>query len=52
MIDIETGRYEMVKGSGDDPEPRVGHIAGVVDGTIYVFGGVSEKSSETVEWQD
>ena len=41
LIDVETGKYERVESTGDVPESRVGHVAGVVGGAIYVFGGVS-----------
>ena len=40
VFDLKTGKYERVQGKGDIPEPRVGHVAGVIDGDIYVFGGV------------
>ncbi|WVF65845.1 hypothetical protein IAT40_000582 [Kwoniella sp. CBS 6097] len=38
-IELSSGNYERIKASGDVPEPRVGHVAGVIDGKIYVFGG-------------
>ncbi|OCF31650.1 hypothetical protein I317_07482 [Kwoniella heveanensis CBS 569] len=38
-IELSSGRYERIAGSGDVPEPRVGHVAGVIEGKIYVFGG-------------
>lgn len=40
VVDLKTGAYEKVEGRGDVPEQRVGHVAAVVDGEIYVFGGV------------
>jgi uncharacterized protein YcsI (UPF0317 family) len=40
-IDIKTGDYNEIKGTGDIPQPRVGHTAATIDGEIYVFGGVS-----------
>jgi N-acetylneuraminic acid mutarotase len=40
VIDLKTGQYEEVSGSGDVPQARVGHTAAVVDSEIYVFGGV------------
>ncbi|WVQ93478.1 hypothetical protein IAU59_000552 [Kwoniella sp. CBS 9459] len=38
-IELSSGKYERIKASGDIPEPRVGHVAGVISGKIYVFGG-------------
>jgi hypothetical protein len=40
-IDIKTGEYNEIKGTGDIPQARVGHTAATIDGEIYVFGGVS-----------
>lgn len=40
-VDLDTGAYERMEGKGDIPQSRVGHIAAVINGDIYVFGGVS-----------
>ena len=40
-IDIKTGEYNEIKGTGDLPQARVGHTAATINGEIYVFGGVS-----------
>jgi len=42
-VDLETGAYERIEGKGDVPQSRVGHVAGAINGTIYVFGGVSSR---------
>ncbi|WVW85903.1 hypothetical protein I302_107941 [Kwoniella bestiolae CBS 10118] len=38
-IDLATGTYERIAASGQIPQSRVGHVAGVINGKIYVFGG-------------
>jgi hypothetical protein len=40
VLDLTSGSYDEFKCHGDIPEPRVGHVAGVVDGEIIIFGGV------------
>lgn len=40
-IDIRSGEYKEITGTGDVPQARVGHTAATLDGEIYVFGGVS-----------
>lgn len=47
VIDLKDGRYEEIAGSGEVPEARVGHTAAVVNGEIYIFGGVSCVASES-----
>lgn len=49
VVDITTGKYERVHGKGDVPEPRVGHVAGVINGNIYVFGGRGGPSMTPLE---
>ncbi|WWC64336.1 uncharacterized protein I303_106946 [Kwoniella dejecticola CBS 10117] len=38
-VELASGAYRRISASGQTPEPRVGHVARVIDGKIYVFGG-------------
>lgn len=40
-VNLTSGAYEWIDAKGDIPQSRVGHVAGVINDTIYVFGGVS-----------
>jgi hypothetical protein len=44
VIDLKTGLYERVEGEGEVPQARVGHVAGVINNEIYIFGGVCSMS--------
>lgn len=46
VVDLKTGEYEAVAGSGDVPEARVGHTGVAVNDDIYIFGGVSQSFLE------
>lgn len=39
VVDIKSGAYEAIN-APNAPPARVGHVAGVIAGSIYVFGGV------------
>jgi hypothetical protein len=41
QVDLVIGAYERIEGQGDVPQSRVGHVVGVINSNIYVFGGVS-----------
>ncbi|WOO80074.1 Nitrile-specifier protein 5 [Vanrija pseudolonga] len=38
-LDLAGGGIEAIKGAAGAPEARVGHVAGVIGGVVYVFGG-------------
>lgn len=40
VLDLSGGGIEVLKATNDAPEARVGHVAGVIGGIVYVFGGV------------
>lgn len=43
---IETTDYQKISPTLTSPSPRYGHSASVIDDQIYVFGGISDLSSE------
>ncbi|GAB7348841.1 hypothetical protein MBLNU459_g7550t1 [Dothideomycetes sp. NU459] len=45
---VETTDYQNIPPSSTSPPPRSGHSASVVDDQIYIFGGVSGASPESL----
>jgi N-acetylneuraminic acid mutarotase len=43
-FDISTRKWTELQCTGSIPSPRGGHVAVLVDGIMYVFGGFTSKS--------